>query len=66
MPVLRQAVLQGQYEYPKGLYYGGSKPEPQIVSVSSFIVKYSAGYPLVMNIDLHTGYGKNGTAHRLL
>jgi hypothetical protein len=63
MPVLRQAVLQGQYEYPKGLYYGGSKPEPQIVSVSPFIVKYSAGYPLVMNIDLHTGYGKNGTAH---
>ncbi len=63
MPVLRQAVLQGQYEYPKGLYYGGSKPEPQIVSVSSFIVKYSAGYPLVMNVDLHTGYGENGTAH---
>jgi hypothetical protein len=63
MPVLRQAVLQGQYEYPKGVYYGGAKPEPQIVSVAPYIVKYSAGYPLIMNIDLHTGYGENGTAH---
>ena len=63
MPVLRQAVLQGQYEYPQGLYYGGAKPESQIVSVTPFIKKYSSGYRVVLNLDLHTGYGENGTAH---
>jgi hypothetical protein len=63
MPVLRQAILQGQYEFPKGIFYGGSAPEPQIKSVTPFIKKFSAGYPLVMNIDLHTGYGERGTLH---
>ena len=23
MPVLRQAILQGQYDYPEGIFYGG-------------------------------------------
>ena len=63
MPVLRQAILQGQYEFPKGIFYGGSAPEPQIKSVTPFIKKFSTGYPLVMNIDLHTGYGERGTLH---
>jgi hypothetical protein len=63
MPVLRQAILQGQYEFPKGVYYGGSAPEPQIKSITPFIKNFSDGYPLVMNIDLHTGYGERGTLH---
>ena len=63
MPVLRQAILQGQYEFPKGVYYGGSAPEPQIKSITPFIKKFTGGYPLVMNIDLHTGYGERGTLH---
>jgi hypothetical protein len=63
MPVLRQAILQGQYEFPKGVYFGGFAPEPQIKSITPFIKKFSAGYPLVMNIDLHTGYGERGTLH---
>jgi len=33
MPVLRQAVLQGQYEYPEGLYFGGKALEPQFQSL---------------------------------
>lgn len=63
MPVLRQAILQGQYQFPKGVYYGGSEPEPQIKSIVPYIKKYSAGYTVVMNIDLHTGYGERGKLH---
>lgn len=63
MPVLRQAILQGQYQFPKGVYYGGAEPEPQIKSIAPFIKKFTAGYSLVMNIDLHTGYGERGTLH---
>ena len=63
MPVLRQALLQGQYEFPKGVYYGGSAPEPQIKSITPLIKKFSAGYPFIMNIDIHTGYGERGKLH---
>jgi len=63
MPVLRQAILQGQYEFPEGVYFGGTSPEPQIKNISPFIIKFTEGYPLVMNIDLHTGYGERGTLH---
>jgi hypothetical protein len=63
MPALRQALLQGQYEFPKGVYYGGSAPESQIKSITPFIIKFSAGYPFIMNIDIHTGYGERGKLH---
>jgi hypothetical protein len=63
MPVLRQAILQGQYQFPAGVYYGGTAAEPQIKNIAPFIKKYSTGYPFVMNIDLHTGYGERGTLH---
>lgn len=63
MPVLRQAILQGQYKYPKGVYFGGSEPEPQIKSIAPYITKYASGYPVVMILDLHTGYGERGKLH---
>jgi hypothetical protein len=63
MPALTQAIAQGQYEFPKGIMYGGSAPEPQIKSITPFIKKFTAGYPLIMNIDLHTGWGERGTLH---
>ncbi|MGD8540506.1 MAG: M14 family metallopeptidase, partial [Candidatus Aminicenantes bacterium] len=34
MLVLRQAILQGQYDYPEGLYFGGKELEPQIVAIT--------------------------------
>ena len=37
MAVLRQAVLQGQYEFPEGLYYGGRDFEPQIDSLKNLL-----------------------------
>ncbi len=63
MKALRQAVLQGQYQYPEGLYFGGKGFEPQVSSVSPVLVKYASGYNTVMNIDLHTGYGALGNMH---
>ncbi|MDA3853174.1 MAG: M14 family metallopeptidase [Bacteroidales bacterium] len=63
MPVLRQAALQGQYDYPEGIYYGSKDYEPQITSVMPKIKKYINQYPTVLNVDLHTGYGKRGQLH---
>lgn len=63
MGVLRQAILQGQYEFPKGVYFGGKQAEPQISALIAPAKKTMSGYSLIMQIDLHTGYGERGTLH---
>lgn len=54
---LRQAILQGQYEYEKGLYFGGKIFEPQIVTMQSFLKEIMKDYSTILEIDIHTGYG---------
>ena len=63
MPVLRQAVLQGQYQFPEGLYFGGTQPEPQIVMMKEYLLKYFDIYNNIFLVDLHTGYGEIGKLH---
>lgn len=63
LPVLRQAVLQGQYQFPDGLYYGGQSLEPQIAEIAPLIKKVAEPYEKVLAIDLHTGYGERGKLH---
>ncbi|MCF6358515.1 MAG: M14 family metallopeptidase [Draconibacterium sp.] len=63
MASLRQAILQGQYEYPRGLYFGGTDFEPQIEILGAVFKEYATDYETVFNIDLHTGYGSRGEAH---
>lgn len=61
--VLRQAVLQGQYEYPDGVYFGGQDFEPQIDSLKIILPGIFDPYERVLAIDLHTGYGERGALH---
>ncbi len=63
MGTLRQAILQGQYQYPEGLYFGGNRPEPSVKAVTPVIKQIAEKYEIVFNIDLHTGYGNRGTLH---
>ncbi|MFB6341931.1 M14 family metallopeptidase [Saccharicrinis sp. FJH62] len=63
MPVLRQAALQGQYDYNKGIYYGGKDYEPQVKSLKPFLTQKIQKYKMVLNVDLHTGYGERGKMH---
>jgi len=63
MRALRQAILQGQYEYPEGLYYGGKELEPQIDAITPILREKMKPYTRILTIDLHTGYGENGTMH---
>ncbi|MDO5625272.1 MAG: M14 family metallopeptidase [Pseudomonadota bacterium] len=66
MGPLRQAVLQGQYRYPRGIYYGGSATEPQLAALAPRLAAILNAYPLSMSIDLHTGYGARGQLHVFL
>jgi len=63
MSSLRQAVLQGQYQFEKGVYFGGKALEPPVLAVTPLIQKIAQPYKMVFDIDLHTGYGANGTLH---
>jgi len=63
MPVLRQAALQGQYDFKGGIYYGGKGYEPQIDTLKTLLIDLIEGYKVVLNVDLHTGYGQRGEMH---
>lgn len=63
MSALRQAILQGQYEYPKGIYFGGNAFEPQKNLLEPLIRRAAQGKKFAATIDLHTGYGERGTTH---
>jgi hypothetical protein len=66
MAPLRQAVLQGQYAFPRGIYYGGSALAPQLQALAPQLRRIMNQYPLSMSIDLHTGYGARGQLHVFL
>lgn len=57
MSVLRQAIVQGQYEIPEGIFFGGTDFEPQIDSTQKIISEIFSPYESILAIDLHTGYG---------
>ncbi len=63
MSVLRQAILQGQYEIPKGVYFGGMEFEPQIDSLTRILPEIFKPYESILAIDLHTGYGARRALH---
>lgn len=63
MSTLRQAILQGQYEYPSGLYFGGKDQEPQILELATLFEKRFAPYESIYEINFHTGYGEQGKLH---
>ncbi len=63
MGVLRQAVLQGQYQFEKGVYFGGKALEAPVIAVAELVQDIAEPYETVFSIDLHTGYGTNGTLH---
>ncbi len=63
MDSLRQAILQGQYEHEKGIYFGGMKFEQQKRLLEPLLLSVSSDYEGVFIIDLHTGYGERGKTH---
>ncbi len=63
MPALRQAALQGQYEFPEGIYFGGQAFEPQKELLTPLLVETARAYDAVVLVDFHTGYGSRGVLH---
>jgi len=59
----RQAVLQGQYHYEKGIFFGGKNFEPQKEIMQQQVCRFAQNHKNIILIDLHTGYGYRGQLH---
>lgn len=66
MPRLKQTVAAGQYDFPKGLFYGGAAPSSAYRVVAAHIDRWLAGVGDVVHLDFHTGLGRSGTCKLLL
>ena len=57
---VKQATAGGQYEYPRGLFFGGKQLEQGPARYRSFVAERLASADRVFAIDVHTGLGKYG------
>jgi predicted deacylase len=61
---LRQAVAGGQYEFPRGLFYGGREQEESLRIFSDILMAADFGHvETAVHLDLHSGLGKFGRLH---
>ena len=60
LPALKSSIAGGQYEFPRGLFYGGNRPAQSAKIVQENFGRWIAGATDVLHIDLHSGLGKYG------
>jgi hypothetical protein len=59
-PALQAALTGGQYEHPKGVYYGGVAPSWSHLTLVKFFKETCEGISKIVTIDMHTGLGPFG------
>ena len=57
---VKQAIAGGQYEYPKGLFFGGKKLEHGPQEFEAFLAQRLPSAERIIAVDVHTGLGKFG------
>lgn len=58
---IKEAVASGQYDYDRGLFFGGKGPSTSNTLLREHLTALFDGAERVVHIDLHTGMGKWGT-----
>ena len=66
MPALKQAAVGGQYDFPRGIYYGGARPSPTTRALTEHLGRWLDGCEEVVHLDFHSGLGPWGTCKLLL
>lgn len=61
MPMLKQTIAGGQYDFPKGLFYGGGQLEEGPRFYQTFLEERLDSAERILAIDVHTGLGKSGS-----
>ncbi|MDA9189690.1 M14 family metallopeptidase [bacterium] len=60
---LTDAVTNGQFQFEKGIEFGGKDFEPQVVYFKNLFKEKISKYDRVIALDLHTGLGKQEVLH---
>ncbi len=60
MPALKQAIASGQYEFPRGLFFGGAGPSMTHHLLEKHLQRWLQGNRSVVHLDFHTGLGAKG------
>jgi hypothetical protein len=60
MRSLKEAIATGQYDFPRGLFFGGAGPEPTQELLRQHLPRWLAGARDVVHLDLHAGLGRRG------
>lgn len=66
VPALRQALAGGQYDYPKGVFFGGHRPTATHLAMRECLGRWIGPAADVVHLDFHTGLGKWGEYKLLL
>ncbi|WP_333312367.1 MULTISPECIES: DUF2817 domain-containing protein [unclassified Microcoleus] len=66
MTSLRNTFPVGQYDFPKGLFFGGHSPSKTQEILASNLPQWIGNASEVLHIDFHTGLGRWGTYKLLL
>ncbi|HWI15905.1 MAG TPA: DUF2817 domain-containing protein [Burkholderiales bacterium] len=56
-PAVKQAVAQGQYDFPRGLFYGGARIEEGPRVLLAWLASQLSRAQRIVAIDVHTGLG---------
>ncbi len=63
---LREAVPVGQYDFPRGLFFGGHGPSETNSIVIQHLPRWIGPAKRVVHVDLHTGLGRWATGRLLV
>lgn len=66
LPALRQAIAEGQYDYPRGLFFGGHGPSRTRGVLEEHLPGWLGPARRVIHLDLHTGIGPRASGALLL
>ena len=66
MPAIKQAIARGQYEFPKGLFFGGKRPGAVQRMLDEHLADWIGPAKQVLHLDFHTGLGVSATYRLLL
>ena len=60
LPAFQQVTSRGQYNYPDGLFYGGTGPSWSRRTIEGFAGEHLGGVERLALVDFHTGLGPRG------
>ena len=63
---LKRAIAEGQYEFPRGLFFGGHGPSPTRRLLDCQMPRWIGSAERVVHLDVHTGLGRRGDLALLL